>query len=606
MVPAPSPAARMCQRCGATHLIRLDMKKQLILISAAFAAIFSAACDHADTSGAEPAPAASVSIDDVRATKREVSFVLTPENAVCCAYACLPQGDVPSESDFTSVESGTAASFTVSELQPATAYTLTAWAVNADGVRCEDVTHDFVTTHLPSLTIGDLTTTETKARVEIATDGATKLFWACAPAVESAPADFQQVAAEANMTIVIDGLRAATEYMLYAYAADEDSRSETASKEFRTGDPSAFDLSAAATANCYVVTKPGTYSFKANVRGNGVSSNLDDASKHFDGTIAVGDAFAADWLWASAEGLVSGVVLDKGSATIRFTAAAAKGNAVIALFDGSEVVWSWHIWLTDDPAATLIAGSDVKYRFLDRNVGATSTAVDDAASFGFFYQWGRKDPFIAASAVVNPEGSALPAGDPFRTALEGAYVVNPAHASSWNVVKNTDASIAAGQSVDYAAAHPMTFIAYDTQVGSSGVGAWVNDDNVQYAELWGYDFQNKTNRKTMFDPCPVGYKVPAWYQEVMADADKTTLTVVGAYQSRTYNGGYWPAQGYRTRDGKLANVGRYGYYWSACAFNHGYPAQNFKGYMLYWYSRLVSNNNMQDEAIGGNVRCIQE
>ncbi len=582
------------------------MKKQLILFSAAIAAIFSTACDDSQTPGAEPAPAASVTIGDVRPAKREVRFTLTPENAVSYAYACLPKGEVPAETDFTPIDKGEAGTFSVSDLEPGTAYILMAWAVNADKVRCETVTQDFETAHLPSLTIGSIAVTETAAVAGIATSDAAKLFWAYAPAGETAPADFTEVAAEANVTVPIDGLTAATEYVFYAYAADADSRSETVSKEFRTSDPSAVDLSAAATANCYVVTEPGTYSFKADVRGNGVSSNLDDASKHFDGTITIGDGYTADWLWASAEGLVSGVVLDKGSATIRFNAAATKGNAVIALFDGSEIVWSWHIWLTDDPATTLIAGSDAKYRFLDRNVGATSTAVDDAASFGFFYQWGRKDPFIAASAVVNPEGSAIPDGDPFQTALEGAYVINPAYASSWAVVENTDAAIAAGQSVDYAAAHPMTFIAYATQVGSSGVGAWVNDDNVQYAELWGYDFQNKTNQKTMFDPCPPGYKVPAWYQEVMADADKTTLTVVGEYQSRTYNGGYWPAQGYRTRDGKLSNVGRYGYYWSACAFNHGYPAQNFKGYMLYWYSRLVSGNNMQDEAIGGNVRCIKE
>ena len=110
----------------------------------------------------------------------------------------------------------------------------------------------------------------------------------------------------------------------------------------------------------------------------------------------------------------------------------------------------------------------------------------------------------------------------------------------------------------------------------------------------------------MFDPCPPGYKVPGWYQEVMADASKTTLVETGAYQSRTYNGGYWPAQGYRTDAGRLSNVGRYGYYWSACSYNHNYPAQGYKGYMLYWYSRAVSNNNAQNEAIGGNIRCIRE
>ena len=262
--------------------------------------------------------------------------------------------------------------------------------------------------------------------------------------------------------------------------------------------------------------------------------------------------------------------------------------------------------MTDDPSVNLVSGSSPQYQFLDRNVGATSTAVDDVASFGFFYQWGRKDPFIAASAPVNPDGAAIPDGEAFQTALEGACVFNTARTTGWTTLRNDDAAIATGQSVDYAAAHPMTFITYGAQVGTSGVGAWFNDDNVQYAELWGYDFVNHTNLKTMFDPCPPGYKVPGWYQEVMADASKTTLIETGAYQSRTYNGGYWPAQGYRTDAGRLSNVGRYGYYWSACSYNHNYPAQGYKGYMLYWYSRAVSNNNAQSEAIGGNIRCIRE
>ena len=262
--------------------------------------------------------------------------------------------------------------------------------------------------------------------------------------------------------------------------------------------------------------------------------------------------------------------------------------------------------MTDDPAAQLVSGSSPDYQFLDRNLGATSKQVDDVNSFGFFYQWGRKDPFIAASALINPDGAAIPDGDAFQTAMEGASVFNSKHSIGWETLPNDAAVIELGKSVEYAAAHPMTFITYGHQLGSSGVGAWVNDDNVQYSELWGYDFVNHTSRKTMFDPCPPGYKVPAWYQEVMADASKTTMTEAGQYQSRTYNGGYWPAQGYRTTDGRLSNVGRYGYYWSACSYDHSYPAQNFKGYMLYWYSRMVSNNNAQSQAIGGNVRCVRE
>lgn len=578
------------------------MRKNLLFFSVACAAIFSTACDDSPTT--QPAPAASIAIGEVTVGKREASFTLTPENAVSYGYACLLRDAVPAETDFVPVEEGREGRFTVRNLLPGTAYTITARAVNADGVGCEAVTRDFETARMPSLSVGAIVAGADAAEVEVAAADAERLCWACAAAGEAEPVEFAEADAAAER-IVVEGLRPASDYVFYAYAADADSRGETVTKAFRTAAEPARDLSAAGRANCYVVTGPGVYSFAATVKGNGVSSNLDEASKVFDGTIALGDGFMADWLWASAEGLVKDVALDAAAGVVRFEASAAKGNAVIALFHGDRIVWSWHIWLTDDPGANPIAGSDAAYQFMDRNLGATSTAVDDVASFGFFYQWGRKDPFVSASAPVN-EAGAIPDGDPFHTAIEGVSVVNPARGVSWSLIANDDASIAAGASVDYAAAHPMTFITYGNQVGSSGVGAWVNDDNVQYAELWGYDFQEKTNRKTMFDPCPPGYKVPTWYQEAMADASKTTMEVVGDYQSRTYNGGYWPAQGYRMRDGRLSNVGRYGYYWSACAFNHGYPAQNFKGYMLYWYSRMVSTNSVQDEAIGGCVRCMKE
>ena len=582
------------------------MKKILVLFSAALTALLPTSCRKSEANPEKPLPA-SVTIAEVMPAKRAVSFTLNPTNAVRVFYCCVPQGEAPAGSAWVSREASAPVQLTVENLEAGTAYTLQARAENAKGVASEVVTHDFETLRLPSLAVGDIAATAEGAEVRVTTADALRLCWACVPAAAADPTEFAEVEAGAGMTVQVSGLAPDTEYRFCAYAADADSRSDLAVKSFRTAAPAATDLSAAGTANCYVVTAPGVYSFAADVRGNGVSSNSDKESKLFDAAIAVGADWSADWLWASAEGLVSDVVLDAASKRIRFEASAQRGNAVIALFDGArQLVWSWHIWMTDDPSVKLVSGSSPQYQFLDRNVGATSTAVDDVASFGFFYQWGRKDPFIAASAPVNPDGAAIPDGEAFRTAMEGACVFNAARTTGWTTLRNDDAAIAAGQSVEYAAAHPMTFITYGAQVGTSGVGAWFNDDNVQYAELWGYDFVNRTNRKTMFDPCPPGYKVPGWYQEVMADASKTTLVETGAYQSRTYNGGYWPAQGYRTDGGRLSNVGRYGYYWSACSYNHNYPAQGYKGYMLYWYSRAVSNNNAQNKAIGGNIRCIRE
>lgn len=367
----------------------------------------------------------------------------------------------------------------------------------------------------------------------------------------------------------------------------------------------ATDLSADGAANCYIVTEAGRYSFRADIKGNAVSSNLDEASRHFDGNIPESSSYTATWIWTDTPGIVSDIVCDNATRRISFTASGQEGNTVIALMDGNTIIWSWHIWATDDPGISLIQGSAAGYQFMDRNLGATSADTDQISSFGFLYQWGRKDPFPSASVVAYTD-AALPDGEAFATSVEPAITFNPELSLKWGVTANNDPAIPAGGSVDYTAEHPYIYITYSEQVGSSGVGSWVNEDNVKYSELWGYDFKTKQNTKTMFDPCPPGYKVPSWYQEVMADASKETMALVGEYQSRTYNGGLWPAQGYRTDAGRLSNIGRYGYYWSACSFNHSYPAQNFKGYTLYWYSRAVSNNNAQAQAIGACVRCIKE
>lgn len=575
-----------------------------MFFGAVCAALFCAACGDGSEPAARPAPAATAAITDVRPGKFEVAFTVTCTDAVSYAYACLRAGETPSPDDCIAAE-GSGGACTAEDLTPGTDYTLVAYAVNADGVRSDPAFCDFTTARLPSLAIGTCTPAETSAQFEVTTADAELLFWACTAAGEADPMDFTRIEAAECMLIEAEGLQPGTEYVFRAYVADAEARSEAVSLPFATMAPSSVDLSAGGTANCYVVGEAGVYSFAADMRGNGVSANHDAESKRFEGAIAIGDGYTADWLWASDEGIVSDVVFDRTAKRIRFTASGRRGNAVIALFDGARVVWSWHVWATDDPAAQPVSGT-AGALFLDRNLGATSTAVDDPASFGFFYQWGRKDPFIAASAIVNPTGYAVPEGDPFRTELEGHYTVNPSYGATWTTLDNDDAAIASGASVEYAAEHPMTFVSYRAQVGSSGVGAWFNDDNVRYAELWGFDFVEKDNIKTMFDPCPPGYKVPGWYKESMADAGTATMTRVGEQQSRTYNGGYWPAQGYRTREGKLSNIGKYGYYWSACAFNYSNNAQNYKGYMLYWYSRMVSASTVQDEAIGGNVRCVRE
>ncbi len=69
---------------------------------------------------------------------------------------------------------------------------------------------------------------------------------------------------------------------------------------------------------------------------------------------------------------------------------------MIAALVNRQVAWSWHIWRTDAPAEKEAAAGCT---ILDRNLGATSVTPGDVSSYGLYYQWGRKDPFVGAKEL---------------------------------------------------------------------------------------------------------------------------------------------------------------------------------------------------------------
>ena len=145
---------------------------------------------------------------------------------------------------------------------------------------------------------------------------------------------------------------------------------------------SPVDLSAEGTANCYIVSQAGDYSFPA-VVGNSLEP--------------VGNVASAEVLWESfasnvapkAGDLVSDVSYKDGK--VIFKASGKKGNAVIAAKDnGGTILWSWHIWLTDTPMEQVYANNagtmmDRKRRLRDNSWFHRNPkeAVRQAAFFSF-------------------------------------------------------------------------------------------------------------------------------------------------------------------------------------------------------------------------------
>ena len=217
------------------------------------------------------------------------------------------------------------------------------------------------------------------------------------------------------------------------------------------------NLSERGTSNSYIVEKAGIYTFDASVIGNGAAGIKPYADFHTaDPSISPA---SVELLWEDTSGLISALNLDTEDKTISFMASGMEGNALIAAKDeDGTIIWSWHIWCTDKPKEhTYINYQNQKFNVLDRNLGATradrGTGEEWKESVGLHYQWGRKDPFTVGNLHSD------------NTLTINQTIQNPTRTGPWRWMNESSHS-------------------YNT-----------------YMNLW------SDSLKTIYDPCPVGYKV---------------------------------------------------------------------------------------------------
>ncbi len=363
-----------------------------------------------------------------------------------------------------------------------------------------------------------------------------------------------------------------------------------------------YDLGKNGTANCYIVTHADKYKFRPTM------GNSSDEPKGI---------VRADWLWMTEEGLISNVKYGKGGIT--FDAGEGRGNALIAAFnEAGEIVWSWHIWLTDDPTINAHVGAATQYVLMDRNLGATSTTPFDVNSLGLYYQWGRKDPFLGqrntGSSTRFQEATAF-------SEITYAHIVNGDYA--FTTTTNEMVGTTKASAIDYVTKHPMTFV---TATITTNGQSWWNSAYTDYETLWG-----SGGKKAIYDPCPPGYRVPrteySFGVDITSSWDVKTEEV---NESRVrYCFGYWgpaggpvrsyyPAAGFRYQNkathassgtsaegGSMGYTGAVGYYWS----NMLRPKSN-----NVWVMELDpaggifhgSRRNNGHSARGGSIRCERE
>lgn len=343
-------------------------------------------------------------------------------------------------------------------------------------------------------------------------------------------------------------------------------------------------------ANSFIADEKETHYSFAPVRGDGVE--VQPAS------VGV--------IWQSASKLLQYVCLDKNSRISFYVGADAKhpdeimrGNGLIGTYDASgTLLWSWHIWTVSyDPAQNVVDWNG--YQLMNRNLGAldndNTTAETRLASYGLFYQWGRKEPFIGASSYRANSGNSAMLYDGESTITKLIFV---------------ESSETTGTE-EYALQHPLCFI-----TGVSGNGydwSWNAAD-----AGW-----NKKN-----DPCPYGWHVApaAAFQGLQLEGTPTAADydLFGWPLKNGTTSSLFMAAGRRVYlNGKIQNVYQpetaqarsntadeaqpwVGLYWTADV------AADRKSEALYfWYDKKNAMGGIAPvasyaRANGMSVRCVKE
>ena len=404
------------------------------------------------------------------------------------------------------------------------------------------------------------------------------------------------------------------------------------------------------TANCYLISAPGHYCIPL-VYGNAIKDGTNNPSSYQTSNSGAyilqhfkdhaGQDITDPWIektngganngvddakvvWADEAGLVkfgaTKIVRDAGNnAFVQFEVPANKiknGNAVIAVMKNGTVVWSWHLWFIHDDALNTVTCTNFqghKYKFTQETLGWKYTALS-----GTSYTSPRKVRVTVEQTVAN------------GGVKQSAYITitqNPGKARQGystlyqfgrkDAFPGTDTTPPDGSfnqnggnnmSIQNGIRHPETYYPQ----GSS----WSSGYN-QY-NLWSMDnattgFNDNAVVKTIYDPCPAGFKMPAsnaFTGFTTNGQNGSAMNVNGALDwGWNFNNKitspdatvYFPASGYRYGGGPLLSVGSYGEYWSAV------PYDTYYGCYLFFSQLYVGpQQHSHGRAYGASVRPVAE
>lgn len=385
-----------------------------------------------------------------------------------------------------------------------------------------------------------------------------------------------------------------------------------------------ISLSSEATANCYIVQTNKSYKFDATVKGNGKSDGDGKSGYIAAYGLEIKDVASVELLWEArndGDRSMSREIID-GAPTytngyIAFSTGRSEGNAVIVAKDiKGYILWSWHIWVCNDEITShdqINGNGDLAGQIMDRNLGALNNKPMDIDNRGMFYQWGRKDPFMPS---LSPYHEDTNSSDVAEYNVDNLEVGNGS--GEWLFTAKTLPLTTPPGNIVHSIQNPMVYLLafysnyYDWYCAS-------NDPKVTAPGLWGYE-------KTIFDPCPAGYKVPGknvWslpsgnksvrnggpvedYDESGVSEEWDWNIAKDCGRVWKYTGDYYPMVGniYYTseRDPAHNYTGGQGFYWTCEPIPDSTTADsynlNFNGY--WGLFRNVAH------VFSAQIRCVKE
>ena len=310
------------------------------------------------------------------------------------------------------------------------------------------------------------------------------------------------------------------------------------------------------TANCYVVSASGKYSFPM-VYGNAIKNGVKNASSYTSSYPANEHIFNKFWgvseinspyitgangakvLWTSTPDIVSDVTINGNNVEFKVNKDKMKEASVIIGVTSNtlgtyNVLWSWHIWITSKDVVDTDNGYFMReplgFRHTEWNgttyekdrkvrLTVTQTRTGKTAQVEFtqkasalvregeamYYQQGRKDPLYPSNGMVLQSTGTDPNGYN-RGFLPFWAVRMPLIMARYRTYNPNDSGIGKGE-----ANGDWMWINFTNQ--NDGTKYYSHAEHATYFNLWDVNncvgYQN-TNAfvKTVYDPSPAGFRIP--------------------------------------------------------------------------------------------------